>query len=114
MEVLTTIENFEEGGGRYRVINSPRSLEACLRSGLDPAELYPKSKNFFTNSTKDLSKEMLEIKIDSYNKKRNGSLIILIVVLLMICVVSFIIINIIIFGVVIFLIFVISVFMTLI
>jgi hypothetical protein len=70
MEVLTTIENFEEGGGKYRVINSPRSLEACLRSGLDPAELYPKSRNFF--ATKDLGKEMLEIKITSYNKKRNG------------------------------------------
>lgn len=72
MEVLTTIENFEEGGGKYRVINSPRSLEACLRSGLDPAELYPKSRNFF--KSKDLSKEMLEIKIESYDKKRNDKI----------------------------------------
>ena len=80
MEILTTIENFEEGGGRYRVINSPRSLEACLRSGLDPAELYPKPKNLFTRTAKDLSREMLDIKIDSYNKKRNGIVFIILVV----------------------------------
>ena len=35
MELIITINNFEDGGV-CRDINSPRSLEACLRSGLDP------------------------------------------------------------------------------
>ena len=35
-----SIENFEDNDVT-REINSPRSLESCLRSGLDPSELYP-------------------------------------------------------------------------
>ena len=36
MELIIDINNFEDGG-ICRDINSPRSLEACLRSGLDPS-----------------------------------------------------------------------------
>ena len=36
MELIITINNFEDGGV-CRDINSPRSLEACLRAGLDPS-----------------------------------------------------------------------------
>jgi hypothetical protein len=39
---LVSLEDFMKGK-KPRIINSPRSLEACLRQGLDPAELIPKS-----------------------------------------------------------------------
>ena len=39
---LVSLEDFLKGK-KPRLINSPRSLEACLRQGLDPAELIPKS-----------------------------------------------------------------------
>ena len=34
-----TLENFQAS---QKPINSPRSLEACLRQGVDPAQLVPK------------------------------------------------------------------------
>ena len=68
MEILFSVENFEENNGNYREINSPRTLEACLRSGLDPAELYPKSRAQFASKT--LTKEMVDIKYDAFEKKR--------------------------------------------
>eukprot|EP01031_Cornospumella_fuschlensis_P032598 gene32598-39414_t len=68
MEILISVENFEESGGRYREINSPRTLEACLRCGLDPSELYPKQKRDLYE--KGLTKEMMEIKVNFFEKKR--------------------------------------------
>lgn len=70
MEVLITIDNFEESNGKYREINSPRTLEACLRSGLDPTELYPRPKSDFKE--KGLTKEMLDIKYSTFQEKRLG------------------------------------------
>lgn len=71
MEILFSAENFEENAGNYREINSPRSLEACLRSGLDPAELYPRPKKDFV--AKNLTDEMIDIKYTTFEKKRQGS-----------------------------------------
>jgi hypothetical protein len=70
MEVLVSIENFEDGDNT-REINSPRSLEACLRAGLDPSQLYPKPPEAF--ASKKLTKEMIEVKIDHFEKKRQGT-----------------------------------------
>lgn len=70
MEILFSVENFEESGGNYREINSPRSLEACLRSGLDPAELYPRPQKDFVS--KNLTDEMVDIKYKAFEKKRMG------------------------------------------
>ena len=67
MEVLISIESFEDGEN-VREINSPRSLEACLRAGLDPSELYPKPKNRF--KTKKLNDEMIGMKYEHFEKKR--------------------------------------------
>lgn len=67
METLTTILNFDETGGGPE-INSPRSLEACLRSGYDPKELYAKKKVFFKD--RGITDEMLEIKYDQFERKR--------------------------------------------
>lgn len=70
MEVLISIENFEDGENT-REINSPRSLEACLRAGLDPSQLYAKPPEAF--ASKKLTKEMIEVKIDHFEKKRTGT-----------------------------------------
>jgi len=69
METVFSILNFEDGGVA-REINSPRSLEACLRAGLDPLELIPKSKKEFYK--KDLTEEMVTVKFESFEKKRRG------------------------------------------
>lgn len=69
MDVLISVENFEDGGTALE-INSPRSLESCLRSGLDPSELFPKPYEKF--ASKGLTKEMVEIKLDNFEKKRRG------------------------------------------
>jgi hypothetical protein len=69
MELLISIENFEVGDN-IREINSPRTLEACLRSGLDPQELYPKSRSAFVS--RKLTKEMIDIKFETFERKRRG------------------------------------------
>lgn len=69
MDVLISVENFEDCGTALE-INSPRSLESCLRSGLDPSELFPKPYEKFVS--KGLTKEMIEIKLDNFEKKRRG------------------------------------------
>jgi hypothetical protein len=73
MEILFSVENFEENAGAYREISSPRTLEACLRSGLDPAELYPKEKKEFLNKT--YTTQMLDIKYSNFEKKRQDKII---------------------------------------
>lgn len=55
-----------------REINSPRSLEACLRSGLDPLELLPRPKSDFQE--KRLTKEMLDIKYNVFENKRRDKI----------------------------------------
>ena len=69
MEVLISVENFEDDDVA-REINSPRSLEACLRAGLDPSQLYPKPAETFVS--RKLTSEMVEVKVDHYEKKRQG------------------------------------------
>ena len=46
--------------------------EACLRSGLDPAELLPKPKSLF--ASKSMTKEMIDIKFNAFEAKRKGLL----------------------------------------
>lgn len=81
MDILVSVENFEEGGGNYREINSPRTLEACLRQGLDPTELYPRPRRHFVD--KNMTKEMIDIKYEFFEKKRKGRLVL---VLYFVCV----------------------------
>mmetsp|Transcript_11066 Transcript_11066/g.18078 ORF Transcript_11066/g.18078 Transcript_11066/m.18078 type:complete len:505 (-) Transcript_11066:241-1755(-) len=67
METLVTILNFDDSGSGPE-INSPRSLEACLRSGYDPKELFTKKKSFFKG--RGVTEDMAEIKYDQFEKKR--------------------------------------------
>lgn len=66
-EILFSIENFQEGS-ETRDINSPRSLEACLRTGIDPLEVLPKGRNMFKSRT--MSPQYLDIKCQNFEKKR--------------------------------------------
>ena len=67
MENLYTIHTFEDAG---REINSPRSLEACLRIGIDPSELAPKTVRDF--KTKGLRDEFAQKLYDAFERKRRG------------------------------------------
>ena len=67
MELSINIDNFEVGDSRH-VINSPRTMEACLRVGVDPSELYARKRGEFAGS--GLAKEMVKIKYQSFEKKR--------------------------------------------
>lgn len=68
MESLITILNFEDYPGHE--INSPRTLEACLRCGYEPNELYSKNKKSFF--AKDLTDEMITTKYEAFERKRKG------------------------------------------
>ena len=46
-KTYVTLDNFANADGP---IDSPRSLEACLRTGIDPAELIPKSLTEFVKN----------------------------------------------------------------
>jgi hypothetical protein len=65
---LVTIHNFESADAAE--INSPRTLEACLRSGIDPQELYYKSKKAF--KVKGMEDKFTDIKYEAHEKKRQG------------------------------------------
>ena len=75
MDNLYSIINFDDGAVS-RDINSPRSLEACLISGIDPSELKRKNKDRF--NSKKLTEEMIEKKYETYERKRQGILSIII------------------------------------
>ena len=61
------MENFMKGP-KPRVINSPRSLESCLRQGLDPAELIPKSLSKF--QAENALREVAQVKFEHYEERR--------------------------------------------
>lgn len=73
MDLIITVDNFEDGGAA-REINSPRSLEACLRSGLDPKELLPKPRGAFVSA--QLTKEMVDAKVAMFEKKRKDKILV--------------------------------------
>jgi len=64
---LVSLEDFLKGK-KPRIINSPRSLEACLRQGLDPAELIPKSLAKFQQE-EDL-REVAQVKYEHNEERR--------------------------------------------
>jgi hypothetical protein len=64
---LVSLEDFMKGK-KPRIINSPRSLEACLRQGLDPAELIPKSLAKFQEEN-DI-REVAQVKYEHFEERR--------------------------------------------
>ena len=65
---LVSLENFLKDK-KPRIINSPRSLEACLRQGLDPAELIPKSLAQF--QAEENLREVAQVKFEHHEERRN-------------------------------------------
>lgn len=68
MEKLYSIENFDRGG-QCKNINSPRSLEACLRTGIYPAEFRLRDRKSFPR--KNLTPEMIDLQYNSYLSQRD-------------------------------------------
>ena len=68
---LVTLDNVEELGRNF-VINSPRSLESCLRLGLDTSELVAKDLNTFRQ--KFIPESVTMIKYNHYEQRRNENL----------------------------------------
>ncbi len=66
-ESVVNINNFINGN-EYNEINSPRTMEACLRQGIDPSELYPQDKESFR--TKGMSDGMLNLAFSNAERKR--------------------------------------------
>ena len=65
---LVTLDNVEELGPNF-IINSPRSLESCLRLGLDTSDLVKKEIHFFRS--KLIPESVSLIKYTHYEKRRN-------------------------------------------
>ena len=70
MDNLFSIHNFEDGRVS-REINSPRSLEACLKSGIDPSELKARPREKFVS--KSLTDEMIDKKFATFENKRQST-----------------------------------------
>ena len=72
MDNIRSIENFESEG-MARPLNSPRSLEACLRLGFNPTELRPMPVHVFRSP--ELTEQMVKRKAEHFEEKRQGSLL---------------------------------------
>lgn len=64
---IIDITNFESGD-ETRQINSPRTLESCLRQGIDPSELYTRDRGSFHQ--KGMTKDQLDLKYTNFQRKR--------------------------------------------
>lgn len=71
METLISVLNFEDAE-KGTEINSPRTLEACLRAGYDPSELLPKSKKQFKE--RGFTEDMVDIKFNTFERKRQDKI----------------------------------------
>lgn len=66
---LVTLDNFEEHVPRP--INSPRSLEACLRLGVDPLDLVARDVESFL--TKGTERALAEMQQQHFERRRKGA-----------------------------------------
>ena len=65
---MYNIHNFESGEAP-RTLNSPRSLEACLRAGLDPSELLRQERESFDE--RGITEKMCDMKFNAFERKRH-------------------------------------------
>lgn len=77
MDTVLSILNFETGGkkGRAGLITSPRSLEACLRQGVDPKDLLPVPYEAYAHSDdfkRRLTPEEQTIKYEHMENRRKN------------------------------------------
>lgn len=55
--MIISLENFDEHGRSRPILNSPRSIEACKRQGIDPSELLIKTMEEIKRIYKDGSND---------------------------------------------------------
>jgi len=69
---VISLENFDKHNTKPPYLNSPRSLEACKRHGIEPAELLhiPLSKYKETLEEKNLSNKIVKSLWEHNKKKR--------------------------------------------
>ena len=64
------------------ILNSPRSLEACRRQGIEPEELLYKSKKDLKKELgtegKQLTKQLMELRWEHYEERRKEKIKILV------------------------------------
>lgn len=66
-----SIDTFESGGATAP-LDSPRSLEAALRVGVDLDELYVKPLSYFIERAQDHKKNLAKVLLEHYEKRRAG------------------------------------------
>jgi hypothetical protein len=67
-DITVDINNYIDGN-EYKEINSPRTMEACLRQGVDPSDLYPRDKESYRR--KGMTSDMLDLAYANAERKRD-------------------------------------------
>ena len=72
---IVSLETFDAYKSVAR-LNSPRSVDACKRQGIDPKELLYMSFEDYQNKIKDkkLEKELVRLRWEHHEKKRKEKL----------------------------------------
>ena len=73
---LISLEN-ADFSNRSQLLNSPRSIEACLLIGIEPSELYKLSMDDFKKKypeVKRLSQDLLKYRYEAEEKFRNDTI----------------------------------------
>lgn len=65
-----SVDNFEVAGGGYLPLNSPRTLEAALRIGVDLDELYPRSLSYFLSRADGKKESIAKVLAEHYESRR--------------------------------------------
>ena len=65
-----SIDTFEGAGNVFTPLDSPRSLEAALRCGVDLDELYPRSLNYFISRADGHKESLAKVLAEHYESRR--------------------------------------------
>jgi hypothetical protein len=68
LEMVYSILNFQNTDGKINPPNSPRTLEACLRSGFDPKEMVPHRLAEFLE--RGVPQEVADVKLRHFESRR--------------------------------------------
>ena len=74
---LISLENCDFSNNS-NILNSPRSIEACLRLGVETSELYKLTLEEFKNKypeTKNMEQDLVKLRYDAEEKFRNDTII---------------------------------------
>ena len=70
------MENFDENKRNPPYLNSPRSLDACKRQGIDPSELLYLNMDEFKTTLNEINvdKDLLRLRWEHHEEKRKEKL----------------------------------------